>query len=86
LPERRYTPEESSRFHDLRHSSYSIGRKRQEEAARKETDLDLHQQLAKYVDKSDEWFSRRTLARVKRRVYIQEALRRGLILPKGVSK
>lgn len=65
-------------LHRVRHGSYTKARK-YAELAHGMTDDELVEQMGKYTGKAPGWFLTRSQSRVKRRVYLQEALKRGLI-------
>lgn len=68
-------------IYQVRHDAYA-SRRRIEEEASGESDEDLLRRIQNYIawDKEDpDFFHNRSPARVRRRAYIREALRRGLI-------
>ena len=77
MKERRFTPYVSSTLHRQRHSAHQRTDS-ERTIVRALSDLTLVEKVSFYSDKDDVWLSTRTLARIRRRLYIQEAARRGL--------
>lgn len=78
----RFSPEKSATLHQVRHGAF-CSREKDEATAKRMSDDGLLRKFRSYQEMGAVALSTRTRARVKMRAYAQEAVRRGLTLPKG---